>query len=132
MRITYADSSALVKLVIEEAESQALTEHVAELPTPMVTSRLARVEVIRAVTVANSAPEVREEAERLLASCLLVDVTDRLLRAAARLASREVTTLDAVHLATAQRVEADEFLVYDRRLAEAAQHAGFAVARPGA
>ena len=69
-------------------------------------------------------------AELLLASCLLVDVTPELLRAACRLTSREVRTLDAIHLASAQRVNPDEMLVYDVRLADAASRAGFSVASP--
>ena len=72
------------------------------------------------------------EVERLLASCLLVDVSDEVLRAAARLTSRDVRALDAVHLASAQRVDPDEILVYDRRLRTAARAAGFRVAHPGA
>jgi predicted nucleic acid-binding protein len=75
---------------------------------------------------------MRSEAERLLASCLLVDVGDGLLRAAARLTSRQVRALDAVHLASAQRVDPDAMLVYDRRLRNAARAAGFLVAHPGA
>jgi predicted nucleic acid-binding protein len=90
------------------------------------------VEVIRATSIANPSPEMRAEAERLLASCLLVNVSDRLLRAAARLSSRHVRTLDAVHLASAQRVDPDAMLVYDRTLADAARAIGFRVAHPGA
>jgi uncharacterized protein len=96
----------------------------------LATSRIALVEVQRAVGIANPSREARREAERLLDSCLLVDVNESLLRAAARLASRDVRTLDAVHLASAQRCSADEVLAYDRRLASAATDQGFAVARP--
>jgi predicted nucleic acid-binding protein len=94
------------------------------------TSRIAFVEVVRAVGIANPNSSAQREAERLLASCLLVDVDDALLRAAARAASREIRTLDAIHLASAQRVEADEVLVYDDRLTEAARGAGFVASRP--
>jgi uncharacterized protein len=90
------------------------------------------VEVTRATSIANPSPEARAETERLLTSCLLVDVSDGVLRAAARLTSREVRALDAVHLASAQRVEPDAMLVYDRRLRESARAAGFFVAHPGA
>jgi uncharacterized protein len=90
------------------------------------------VEVTRATSIANPSPEARAETERLLGSCLLVDVSDGVLRAAARLTSREVRALDAVHLASAQRVEPDAMLVYDRRLRAAARSAGFLVAHPGA
>jgi predicted nucleic acid-binding protein len=97
-----------------------------------VTSRIALVEVLRATTIANPAPEVRREAERLLGSCLLVDVTDGILRAASRLASASVRTLDAVHLASALRVQPDEVVAYDRRLLEAAAEQRLVISSPGA
>jgi uncharacterized protein len=97
----------------------------------LVTSRIALVEVLRATTIANPAPDVRTEAERLLASCMLVDLTDPLLHAAAALASTSVRTLDAVHLASALRVEPDELVAYDRRLFDAAAEQRLVVASPG-
>ena len=108
-----------------------LERHLADGPV-LATSRIALVEVPRATAVANPAPEVRGEAERLLASCMLVDITDGLLRAAARLASPSVRTLAAIHLASALRIAPDELVAYDRRLVEAAAERGLAVARPGA
>jgi predicted nucleic acid-binding protein len=86
--------------------------------------------VTRAVGIANPSPEARAQAERLLDSCLLVDVSPELLRAAARLASCGVRTLDAIHLASAQSISADAVLAYDLRLARAAERAGFMITRP--
>jgi predicted nucleic acid-binding protein len=125
------DSSALVKLVIDEPESQSLEQHLAD-EAIVATSRIALVEVLRAATLANPAPEVREEVERLLASCMLIEVSDRVIRAAADLASATVRTLDAIHLASALRVEADEMVAYDRRLVAAAAGRGLATSSPGA
>lgn len=119
-----------MKLVIEEPESASLERHLGD-ETVLATSRIALVEVPRATALANPAPEVQEEAERLLASCMLIDVTDGLLRAAAGLASATVRTLDAIHLASAVRIQADELVAYDRRLAAAAAERGLAVASPG-
>lgn len=127
----YADSSALVKLVVEEPESSILQRHLAE-DTLLATSRIALVEVPRATGLANPAPEVAAETERLLDACMLIDVTDGLLHVAAGLASSAVTTLDAIHLASALRIDADELVAYDRRLAAAAAEHGLAVASPGA
>jgi predicted nucleic acid-binding protein len=98
----------------------------------LATSRIALVEVRRATAIANPAPEVQQDTERLLASCMLVDVTDELLRAAAALASAAVRTLDAIHLASALRIEADELVAYDRRLLEAAANRGVSASSPGA
>jgi predicted nucleic acid-binding protein len=118
-----------VKLIIEESQSASLERYL-EGGALLVTSRIALVEVMRATAIANPAREVREEAERLLASCMLVDVTDGLLRAAAGLASAAVRTLDAIHLASALRVEADELVAYDRRLIAAAAARGLVVSSP--
>lgn len=120
-----------MKLVIEEPESALLERRLGDEPV-LATSRIALVEVRRATALANPAPEVREEAERLLASCMLIDVTDGLLRVAAALASAAVRTIDAIHLASAVRIEADELVAYDRRLVAAAAERGLAVSSPGA
>ena len=128
--LLYVDSSALVKLVIEEAESEDLEAHLSD-GAVLAASRLALVEVPRATGLANPSEEVREETRRLLAACLLVDVSDRVLRNAAALTSREVRTLDAVHLATALYIDAEELIAYDRRLLEAADAKGLRIASPG-
>ena len=130
-RLLYADSSALVKLVIDELESEALERHLRDAPI-VATSRTAVVEVSRATRLANPAPEVREETDRLLSSCMLVEVSADLLRAASAVTSAMIRTLDAIHLASALRIEADELVAYDRRLAIAAAERGFRVASPGA
>jgi predicted nucleic acid-binding protein len=119
-----------VKLVVEESESVALERHL-EGPGALATSRLAIVEVPRATAIANPAAEVRDEAMRMLASYMLVDISDGLLRAAAGLASASIRTLDAIHLASALRIEADELVGYDRRLAAAAADHGLVVTSPG-
>ena len=124
------DSSALVKRVVEEPESSDLEEHLADDVVP-ATSRLALVEVPRAARIANPSMELQEEAQRLLVSCLLVDVTDQILTSAAALASHSVRTLDAIHLATALYIEADELVAYDLRLLEAAEEQGLEIAAPG-
>ena len=120
-----------MKLVIEEPESAALERHLEDRP-PLATSRIALVEVARATGLANPSTGVQQGVNRLLASCMLIDVTDRLLRSAASLASAAVRTLDAIHLASALRIEADELVAYDRRLLAAAADNGIAVSHPGA
>jgi len=96
----------------------------------LATSRLAVVEVGRAVGIASPGASGEASVEALLASCLLVDVSPELLRAAGRLASREVRTLDAIHLASAQRVGPDEVVAYDALLADAARRTGFTAIAP--
>jgi uncharacterized protein len=119
-----------VKRVIEETESTELEGHLAD-NVVLATSRIALVEVPRATRIANPSDEVQEETGRLLDACLLVDVSDRVLRDAAGLTSRKVRTLDAVHLATALYIDADELVAYDRRLLDAALDEGLRTASPG-
>jgi predicted nucleic acid-binding protein len=126
----YVDSSALVKLVIEEPESIPLEGYLLR-DALLATSRIALVEVPRATALANPSEEVRTEAARLLQACILVAVGDRVLRQAAAITSREVRTLDAIHLSTALYIEADELITYDRRLFAAAEAQGVAAAAPG-
>ena len=128
--LVYADSSALVKLVVEEPESVALEGHLGSGPQ-LITSRIALVEVPRAVRLANPEPAVRQDADRLLGSCMLIDVTDRVLRSAADLAGATLRSLDAIHLASALRVAPDELVAYDARLLEAAAENGLATSSPG-
>jgi hypothetical protein len=128
-RLVYVDSSALVKLVIEEPESRRLERHL-HPEDVLATSRIALVEVPRATRIANPSPEVANETARLLASVMLIDVSDGLLRTAAHLASIAVRTLDAIHLASAIVVGADELVTYDERLATAASERGVVVSNP--
>lgn len=96
----------------------------------MVTSRLAIVEVARATQLANPSEGVQAEVDRLVSSCMLVAVSASLLRASRKLTSATVRTLDAIHLASALRVEADELLAYDHRLLMAASAQGLPVLTP--
>lgn len=128
--LSYVDSSALVKLIVEEAESAALERHLARRPA-LATSRIASVEVTRACAIASRDTGARRAAEELVASCTLVEVSEELLDAAASLASASVRTLDAIHLASALRIRAGEMVTYDRRLAAAAAERGLATSSPG-
>lgn len=85
----------------------------------------------RATALANPDDDVHTEVDRLLGSCILVAVSIQLLRSARRLACETVRTLDAIHLATALRVEPDELLAYDHRLLAAAGEQGLKTASPG-
>ena len=125
----YADSSALVKLIIEEDESEALRRAIEEAGVGLLTSQIAEIEVARAVKVAN--PDQLGECERLLASCTRVRVSESIVRRATILASARLRTLDAIHLATALRADVATMLVYDERLGTAAGAAGLTVLRPG-
>jgi uncharacterized protein len=115
--------------MIEEPESAGLQAYLTD-DGVLAISRIALVEVPRATKLANPSDAVREETGRLLASCLLVDVSDKLLRRAAALTSAEVRTLEAIHLATALYIDADEFVAYDRRLLDGARSHRLRVVTP--
>lgn len=119
----------MAKLVVDEPESDALEEYLQTGAVRLISSRIAVVEVTRTATLSN--PALRGEADALLATCMLVDVGAAILERAANLASVRLRSLDAIHLATALDVEPDEVIVYDERLAEAAEAAGLRTASPG-
>lgn len=127
----YLDSSALVKLVASEPESAALFGALAGRPE-LVSSALARVEVMRAVGRLDKAARLRARADRVLGSVALIRVDDALLEAAGELEPRRLRTLDALHLATALSLATalEGFVVYDLGLAEAARRHGLAVLAP--
>lgn len=129
MRATYLDSSAVVKLVIAEPESAALRQFVRRR-RPLVTSALARTEVLRAVMPAGEAAESR--GREVLHVLDLVRVNDRVLDAAASLMPAEIHSLDAIHLATAQLLGEDlgRVVTYDERMVDAAKHLGLPTASP--
>ena len=92
---------------------------------------IARTEVIRAVT--RTEPERVGAAEKLLGETSLVITDGSVARAAAWVEPVSVRSLEAIHLATAQRLEAglEVIVTYDRRMAGAARMAGMPVASPG-
>lgn len=125
----YLDSSALVKLVVLEPESEALTDHLRERPG-RVSCALARVEVIRAVRAHGQSAITR--AMRLLQRVSLLQLDEVLLDHAARLDSMTLRSLDAIHLAAAKTLGNGlaEVITYDRRMAEAAGYIGLPVIGP--
>jgi hypothetical protein len=125
------DTSALVKPVVAEAETDALRAWLSSRgDRPWVASDLCRVEVVRAV--ARAAPAAVGAARELLAGLDLVPLSQTLLGEAAALPPASLRSLHAIHLATALMLgsELEALVVYDDRLADAAAGAGLPVARP--
>jgi predicted nucleic acid-binding protein len=130
--VIYLDSSALLKLVRVELHSVELTSWLAERPdTPVVSSALAQVEVLRSCRRIDE--RLLGPARAVLAVLDLVPLDDGVLGAAAELPDHGLRTLDAVHLASALSLDPDleTFVAYDARLVAAAGAAGLAVAQPG-
>lgn len=126
---TYLDSSALVKLAVEEPESEALRRYLRRRG-PLVSSALARTEVLRALLLEGD--EGLARGRSVLDRVDLIRVNDRILNAAATLLPVEVRSLDAIHLATARQLAADlgRIVTYDERMRIAANHIGLRTAAP--
>lgn len=126
--VAYMDASAIVKLVIDEAESGALYRWYVEVER-LVTSRIGVIETVRA-----SARRTFDTAhrERILSDLETVEVSAAIAGTAAALEPAALKTLDAIHLATALALlpDLDAFVTYDDRLAEAARAIGLPVVRP--
>jgi uncharacterized protein len=127
--IVYLDSSALVKLVVREHESDALTRHLRER-RDRASCALARIEVVRAVQP-HGRPAI-SRARRLLERVSLLRLDDILLDEAATFDGATLRSLDAIHLAAARALgdSLAEVITYDHRMAAAAHHAGLPVSAP--
>lgn len=127
-RVTYVDSSALVKLAVREPESQVLRRHLLRCGS-LACSALARVEVARALM--SLGEHAIRRGEEVLSRIGLVRVNDRVLSSAA-LMPAELGSLDAIHLATAQQFgsELHRIVTYEDRMATAAEALGWRVEQP--
>ena len=126
----YLDTSALVKLVVMEPETEALRSWLAAAPRNPVACDLARTELMRSVR--RAAPHLVVRARLVLDSVTLTQVTTALFEAAGRLDPELLRTLDAVHVAAALDLgdDLDGMVTYDERLASAAEANGISVTSP--
>lgn len=128
---TYLDTSALVKLIVDEPESAALRRYLERIPSDVLfTAALTRTELVRAARRINAATATG--AWKALSGLATVNLTTAVLDAAASLDPPLLRTLDAIHLATAQRAGADLRVVvtYDARMAQAAEALAIPVVAP--
>jgi predicted nucleic acid-binding protein len=128
--ICYLDTSAAMKLLVEEAESAALTSYVQSSADErqLVASWLLHTELHCA---ANRHPnEVDlDSVGVVLDTVSLIDLTRGDMLTAGTLPGR-LRSNDAIHLAVALRVGTDGMLTYDAELANAAGVAGLSVVQP--
>lgn len=127
---TYIESSAFLKLLREEEESEALRHFLSGLPPgELFSSRLLSTEAHRAASRLEGFEQ--ENVLALLDAVDLVHVLDEVCDAAGRLAAgHPVRALDALHLATARLVEAEVMLSYDARQIDAASLIGLPTLSP--
>ena len=124
------DTSALVKLIVDEPETGALREWLAVEPREAVSCDLARTELLRVVR--RTAPDRAVAARRLLEAVTLTQVTTAVFEQAGRLDPASLRSLDAIHLSAALDLgdDLDGLVTYDSVLARAAASAGIKVAAP--
>ena len=127
--MVYLDSSALVKLVIAEPESQALRRYLRSEPQ-RASCALARVEVLRAVR--SHGAKALARARQVLRRVDMIQLDDDLLDDAATLDAGVLQSLDAIHLAAARTLgdELTTIVTYDGRMASAADGLGLVVETP--
>lgn len=126
----YLDTSAALKLVLPEPETERLELWIAERAgIPRVSSRLLRIEMLRAV--ARNAPHRMSRANVILSAVALLSIDD-VAPMAEVIGDSMLRSLDAIHLATAHEVRTDltAFVCYDKRLRDSAQALGLPVETP--
>jgi len=130
----YLDTAALVKLVRREVASDALVDWLAAQPDELlVTSALAEVELPRALR--RTEPALLAAIPALLARIAVYEIDALVRTTAAAYTDPTLPSVDAIHLATAVAVLADDltaFVTYDRHLLTAAAALGLPTASPGA
>jgi predicted nucleic acid-binding protein len=126
----YLDSSAVVKTVVEDAESTALADWLRRQDR-LAACDLVRVEVVRAAR--GSDPAAVPRARQAIGTLTLIRLDDDLYETAADLDPPFLRSLDAIHLAAALTMGPDlaGVVTYDRRMAAGAEALGVRVESPG-
>ncbi|ETA01655.1 PIN domain-containing protein [Frankia sp. B2] len=128
--MNYLDSSALMKLTHPERGTRALRSWLAVRPGVAVSSALVMLEVTRALRRSDPAalPRIPDVPSRIT----LVPIDQPIMVSAAALTDPLLRSPDALHLATALRLDAPSlvFVSYDKRLSTAAAQEGLTVAVP--
>jgi predicted nucleic acid-binding protein len=129
----YLDTSAIVKLVVAEQESEALLASLDRWPD-RVSASISRVEVHRSLWCVGASRAVRQRADAVLDALVLIRIYEPVLARAASFRHQRLRSLDALHLAAALTLgdDPDVFITYDARLARAAEDEGLEVQHPGA
>jgi predicted nucleic acid-binding protein len=128
--VAYLDTSAFVKLIVAEPESDALRLRLRRWPD-RASATLLRTETVRALRRSGN-DQLVGQARRLFGTVHLIRLGEPLLDHAGDLRPTELRSLDAVHLAAALSIGPDLGVVvtYDNRMAEAARDQGLDVESP--
>ena len=124
MTAAYLDTSAAVKLLVEEPESVALAQYLDQPNLETVACLLLETE-LRRFAVRHAIPQ--QELTAILDTISLYDMPHSLYYEAGILPGRHLRSLDALHLVAAVRLETDVIVSYDNRLQEAAAELGLEI-----
>ena len=129
--LAYLDASALVKLIIDEPETQALQADLVSRGG-LVASRLSLLEAQRAVARRPDAKRISTIGE-VSEALVLIEMDHELVEIAAAIQPLSLRSLDAIHLASALAASEPsvDVITYDQRLADAARANGLTVVQPG-
>jgi predicted nucleic acid-binding protein len=131
--VIYLDTSALVKLVRREPESDALADWLdVRVQSPWVCSALVEIELPRALRRVDT--DLPPKVPGLVARLYIYEIDDVVRAAAGQYSDLSLRSLDAIHLATADAIfgpQLTAFVSYDRRQCEAADALGLPMQIPG-
>ncbi|MBS1673682.1 MAG: type II toxin-antitoxin system VapC family toxin [Actinobacteria bacterium] len=127
MTLAYLDTSAAMKLLVDEAESAALAAELSGGSYELVASWMLHTE-LHCAAGRNPALIPTDSVRTLLETVTLVDVTRGDLLSAGT--HTPLRAGDAIHLATALRIGADTIVTYDAELAAAGEAAGLRTTAP--
>ena len=126
--LAYVDASAVVKLIVRAPESESFQRWYVEAER-VATSRVGIVEIERA---ARRQSHIESRRMQVLSELEIIELDAAIGRLASGVGPASIRTLDAIHLASAMRLQPDldAFVTYDDRLAAAARAIGLPVIQP--
>ena len=125
----FLDSSAIVKLIVEESESKTLRKF---LPERKIASRLSRLEVLR--NIKRIEPKKLERAQAAMDGLDFVEINEHVLKNAEEIAVvLEIKSLDAIQAGSALFIKdiIQGVISYDKNLNMALKKLGIKVISPG-
>ena len=126
----YLDTSAAIKLLVDERESADLAEYVDAAQQELVSALLLETELRRAVY--RHELLTQEAVSAFLATLTLYDMPPSLYMEAGLIGGPNLRSLDVLHVCAALRCGASAILTYDKRMGQAAAAVGLPVISPGA
>ncbi len=124
------DSSALVKLIVNEPKSQSFSTWLKNCKHDLFVSEIAHTEVARAIARVDA--NLQGHLKNVLERFGTIRVSSQILTIAGVLTPTNLRTLDAIHLASCLILGDDlkGFVTYDSAQADAASHNGITVIAP--